>query len=202
MNSRNQILSAIRQQTVPDTALPDLSTESFQTFPDPVAQFQLMVTQVGGTSHEIESLSQMADYLDMQTALDSQRVVSLVDGFPGNLSLDEIDQPAELNQLELAVLPGRFGVAENGAVWISDQGVSQRAVWFLAEHLVLVVPRSKILQNMHAAYHFLDSDRSGFGDRQFGCFISGPSKTADIEQSLVIGAQGPTQHTVFVWSGE
>ncbi len=202
MTSRNQILSAIRQQAVPDTALPDLSTESFQTFPDPVAQFQLMVTQVGGTTHEIESLSQMADYLDMPTALDSQRVVSLVDGFPGNLALDEISQPAELNQLELAVLPGQFGVAENGAVWICDRGVSQRAVWFLAEHLVLVVSRSKILQNMHAAYHFLDSDRSGFGDPQFGCFISGPSKTADIEQSLVIGAQGPTQHTVFVWSGE
>lgn len=202
MNSRNQILSTIREQAVPDTALPDLSGETFLVFPDPVAQFQLMVTQVGGASHEIESLSQMADHLDLETALDSQRVVSLIEGVAGNLSLDEINQPAELNQLELAVLPGRFGVAENGAVWISDEDVSQRAVWFIAEHLVLVVQRNQILQNMHAAYDFLDTDRTGFGDRQFGCFISGPSKTADIEQSLVIGAQGPRQHTVFVLTAE
>ncbi len=46
---------------------------------------------------------------------------------------------------------------------------------------------------MHEAMLEIENFNEGYG-----VFISGPSKTADIEQSLVIGAQGPLSLTVFL----
>ena len=98
-----------------------------------------------------------------------------------------------LQDIDFAILPGQFAVAENGAVWISDDGVKQRAIYFIAQHLALVVSAIDIVSNMHEAYR-----RLSFDSPLFGAFISGPSKTADIEQSLVIGAHGPRSMTVFI----
>ena len=91
------------------------------------------------------------------------------------------------------VAPGEFAVAENAAVWVTDQSLRHRVLYFLSQHMALVVPANQLLHNMHEAYRRLSFDRP-----QFGLFISGPSKTADIEQSLVIGAHGPRSLTVFL----
>ena len=88
---------------------------------------------------------------------------------------------------------GEFAVAENGAVWVTDAGLTQRVLYFVVQHLALVVPARQVLHNMHEAY-----DRLAFDQPGFGLFLSGPSKTADIEQSLVIGAHGPRSLTVFL----
>ena len=71
-----------------------------------------------------------------------------------------------------------------GAVWI-EQDVKQRAIYFIAEKLVILLNKNKIVNNMHEAYKLIDT-----GEYGFGTFISGPSKTADIEQALVMGAHG------------
>jgi L-lactate dehydrogenase complex protein LldG len=89
------------------------------------------------------------------------------------------------------VAPGAFAVAESAAVWIAQDLVPHRAGLFIAQHLVLVVPADQIVHNMHEAYQRIDPR-----EVQFGIFVSGPSKTADIEQSLVIGAHGPRSLTV------
>jgi L-lactate dehydrogenase complex protein LldG len=98
-----------------------------------------------------------------------------------------------LEDVDMAIAPGEFAVAENGAVWVTDRQVRQRAIFFIPQHLALVVPREQLVHNMHEAY-----GRLAFGEAGFGAFISGPSKTADIEQSLVIGAHGPRSLTVML----
>jgi L-lactate dehydrogenase complex protein LldG len=94
---------------------------------------------------------------------------------------------------DFVVLAGELAVAENGAVWVSGAGVSHRVLYFLSQHLALVVPASTVVHNMHEAYA-----RLKIGQSPFGTFISGPSKTADIEQALVIGAHGARSLTVFL----
>ncbi|HET9593944.1 MAG TPA: LUD domain-containing protein, partial [Anaeromyxobacteraceae bacterium] len=90
-------------------------------------------------------------------------------------------------------LPGAFAVAETGAVWLDGASLPHRGIFVITQHLALVVPASEIVNDMHEAYAHLRFDGPGFG-----LFIAGPSKTADIEQALVIGAQGARSCTVLL----
>ena len=101
-------------------------------------------------------------------------------------ALDPAADAHALARLDVLVCPGAFGVAENGAVWLPESGMGSRAAPFLAQHLVLVLDRNAIVPDMHAACDRLEAFREGYG-----VFVAGPSKTADIEQALVIGAHGP-----------
>ena len=98
------------------------------------------------------------------------------------------------DNVDMVVIRGQLGVAENGAVWIDEHDMQIRKLPFLTSHLVLVLEKAKIFPDMHEAYKQVDLGRSGFG-----VFIAGPSKTADIEQSLVIGAHGPIEHTILLY---
>jgi L-lactate dehydrogenase complex protein LldG len=97
-----------------------------------------------------------------------------------------------LEPVDFAIMPGVFGVAENAAIWVTDRELPLRVLYFIVQHLALVIPADSIVDNMHQAY-----ERLSFARAEFGAFIAGPSKTADIEQALVIGAHGPRSLTVF-----
>jgi L-lactate dehydrogenase complex protein LldG len=71
-----------------------------------------------------------------------------------------------------------------------------RALYFIAQNIVIVIDEKELLNNMHEAYEKISFENIGYG-----VFISGPSKTADIEQSLVIGAHGPKSgYVIFIKS--
>ena len=82
--------------------------------------------------------------------------------------------------------------------------MKQKAILFISENIVIIVHRDNIVSNMHQAYEWLKTRGSGIPGQQdtslygFGCFISGPSKTADIEQALVYGAQAAKGLTVVL----
>ena len=103
------------------------------------------------------------------------------------------DDPHAYDCLDVAVYRGRLGVAENGAVFVDFGGEQQRSQAVLAQHLCLVINERDLVDNMHDAYQQLEHD---FPD--YGVFISGPSKTADIEQCLVVGAHGACTLTVVI----
>jgi L-lactate dehydrogenase complex protein LldG len=119
------------------------------------------------------------------------RILSTVVGVTGTVDLP--GDPRALVDLDLLVCEAVLGVAENGAVWLPTSRLGSHAAAFLAEHVIVLLDRAAIVADLHEAYARLDVHAE-----PFGVFVAGPSKTADIEQSLVIGAHGPKQLTIFL----
>ena len=151
-----------------------------------VRLFSEALAQAGGRAMELPGPEALAPAVAQERG-GRQAVVSAVPGLAiSTLAVGPDSTPERLSGIELAVVPGRFGVAENGAVWVSEADLPHRALPFIAEHLVLVLPKREIVADMHEAYRRMPRPLPGYG-----VFVSGPSKTADIEQALVIGAHGP-----------
>jgi L-lactate dehydrogenase complex protein LldG len=205
MSSKQVILDAIRRGRPAESALPDLD-QAWTTYADRRQQFADVLQSVGGQARFVANITELCEQLAaMPVVVAAQKSVSLVPGAgEPNVDMATIDSPHALSDIDVAILPGELAVAENGAVWVTDRQVPLRVIFFLCQHLVLVVPVERIVDNMHAAYKWLatagEGGRSMFAQPVFGSFISGPSKTADIEQALVIGAHGPRSLTVFLVS--
>lgn len=204
MSSRNEILKAIRGHLVEAVDLPDLE-QPWIEYPDPLAQFSEVLASVGGRCVVAANREEAnAELAQVAAYSEAKKIVSLVPGVGSpNVDLDAIEDPHDLEDVDFAVLPGDFAVAENAAIWVTDAGIKHRVIFFLPQHLALVVPAENILHNMHEAYDWLANHPRADGLPQFdqpgfGAFISGPSKTADIEQSLVIGAHGARSLTVIL----
>lgn len=194
MSSRAAILSNIRQHLPQSSPLPELEGP-WITFPDPVAQFAAVLEMIGGRCIRVPDQAALQAELDqLPVAVSSRKTLSLIDHVgPSAVVLDDVADPHELDEVDFAILPGEFAVAENAAVWVTDAHLKHRVIYFLCQHLALVVQADTVVNNMAEAYQRIRIDQP-----QFGAFIAGPSKTADIEQSLVIGAHGPRSMTVFV----
>jgi L-lactate dehydrogenase complex protein LldG len=193
MTARDAILSAIRASGADPVAAPAHPAPVRQG--DPVARFLESVKAVGGQSYRVPDAAALAAGVATLPVWSSPRRVSLVAGLSGGtVDLEAVVDPHELADLDVAAIPGEVGVAENGAVWVTGESLGpHRAVFVIPEHLVLVVKAADVVNDMQAAYGRITLPRPGYG-----VFISGPSKTADIEQSLVIGAHGARSCAVFV----
>lgn len=191
--SREKILRALRRAQGSAASLPS-SDGHWTTYPDPVEQFAVSLAAAGGRCVEVGATSLETALEEVAACVQARRVISLVSAGSGGMTFEA---PHDYEGVDLAVCPGTFGVAENGAVWITDSVVPEPALLFLTQHLVLMLERRQIVSNMHEAY-----ERLSFDERSYGTFISGPSKTADIEQSLVIGAHGPRSVTVLLLAAD
>ncbi|MBS0204714.1 MAG: LUD domain-containing protein [Planctomycetes bacterium] len=194
MTSRDEILSAIRKHLPESTPLPDLAGPWIE-YPDPIAQFASVLEMIGGRCIRVSNRAAInAELKNLPAYVTARQILSTIPdvGVP-TVDLNAVDDPHVLEDIDFAILPGQFGVAENAAVWVNDEVVKHRVIYFLCQHLSLVIRAGDVLNNMHEAYQ-----RLTFDGPRFGGFIAGPSKTADIEQSLVIGAHGPRSMTIFV----
>ncbi len=196
MSSRDQILADLRRNAPPAVPLPDLPAGI--DYVDAEQQFAETLASVGGKFIRAAELT--TDILrTVEAYAGAHRIVSLIPGV-GDPDIDvaALQDPHELEGVDVAILAGEFAVAENAAVWIPGSALGpHRAVFVITQHLILAVPAGAVVHNMHQAYARIQANRTGFG-----VFISGPSKTADIEQSLVIGAHGARSCTVIVHGPE
>lgn len=194
MSDRETILRSVRSQPQVAHDLPDLN-QAWIEYPDVVAQFQASLASVGGTAEVVSDAEHLNQVLAADAAFSAAtKVYSQVPNLvSSNVSLDDMQRPHDAEDVDYAIFRGEFAVAENGAVWLETSSMKHRSILFIAQHVSLVVAANQVVHNMHQAYQ-----RLSFADPGFGVFISGPSKTADIEQSLVIGAHGPRSLRVFL----
>jgi L-lactate dehydrogenase complex protein LldG len=194
VSSRDTILASLRRNAPPVSPLPEAPAAI--TYADPEKQFAEVFSSVGGKFVRVTSLAEVNTELGkLEAYTQARKIASLVpDVGRANVDLAVLKDAHELEGLDVAIIAGEFGVAENGAVWVPGSALgTHRAIFVVTQHLVLVVPAGQIVHNMHQAYDRIRFERPGFG-----IFISGPSKTADIEQALVIGAHGARSCSLFL----
>lgn len=195
-HSRAAILARVRSALPQSSPLPEVLTAGrWQTFPDPVARFAEVLSTVGGQMIRVPNVAAASDHLQSNPYWSTAAVrCSVVDGLgDSSFDLSVANDPHVLENVDFAVLRGHLAVAENAAVWVTDDTLKHRVLYFIPQHMALAVPASCLVHNMHEAY-----SRITVGHHRFAGFISGPSKTADIEQSLVIGAHGARSLTVYL----
>lgn len=194
--SRDAIFEKLRSSLPQSTPLPDLNIPgTWQQFVNPAAQFADVLKSVGGEAVFVDSLADADAHLKSMPEWAAARVRCSVIPEVGDSTIDLslIKDPHELENVDFAVLRGHFGVAENAAIWVTDDTVKHRILYFIPQRLAIIIPAREIVHNLHEAYC-----RLNVGPHRFAGFISGPSKTADIEQSLVIGAHGARSLTVYL----
>ena len=164
--------------------MPDWKIDYIE-YADRQSQFVEACRNVGGNTIVLEDGVDISDLVREQYPTAQKIVSDRKDISIATLQLDTISDLQGDSKIDLAIIQGEYGIAENGAVWISSNTIA-RIAYFISEYLVILLDKNKLFNNMHEAYDVID-----FRDKEYGVFISGPSKTADIEQSLVIGAHGP-----------
>ncbi|MGO4292606.1 LutC/YkgG family protein [Chitinophaga sp. RAB17] len=187
MSSRDKILAAVKQNQPEAAALPALQGLS-GNMPGTLEAYRKVLEALGGSLFEIKSETEIPALL-AEHYPHLKRIITATDMQRAWVNED----PHLLEDVDMAVVPGQWGVAENGAIWLTEQEMQVRVLPFICQHLAIVLPRQRILPTMHEAYEKIGAPQTGFG-----VFIAGPSKTADIEQSLVLGAHGAKSLVVFI----
>jgi len=193
---RNAILSKIKNNQPQNSPLPVIENYP-QPFTDVAEKYKTVLESIGGVVHEIKNYEEAISIIN-EKFKDAARIITVNEAFTSIAELYQSGKDAHLlEDVDVAIINAHFGIAENGSVWIADDIIKERVLPFICQHLVVILNRENIVPTMHDAYDLI-------GDKEYGfaTFIAGPSKTADIEQSLVLGAHGPKTMTVFLLNAE
>jgi L-lactate dehydrogenase complex protein LldG len=194
MSNKEDILKRYRANVREKFDMPDLSDIKAITYHDPLVQFIKMTESVGGHVIEVKE-GQDINQLVKEMYPDAKEIASnLPEITIATRNPDTVGRARDLNGTDVGIIRGQFGVAENACVWI-PQTMKEKAVCFISENLVILLPKSQIVNNMHEAYKRIEFDKEYDG---YGTFISGPSKTADIAKVLVMGAQAARSATILL----
>ncbi|MDR3428889.1 LUD domain-containing protein [Silvimonas sp.] len=188
MSSRDAILGALRGAGRTPTPLPEVPLFDAD-LPPAFEQFKVALAKMGG-----QWLGAPAN-LDGWIATrfpDAKVICSAVAETDGTRRIETVTEPAALDDVDVGIVRARFGVAETGSVWLSEDEYKVNALGYLAQHLIVLLDPASIVPNLHHAYH-----QRGFHEARYCVLMTGPSATADIEGVLIRGAQGVRSLTVI-----
>lgn len=182
--SREVVLGAIRsnlqKQQVDHPRIP-----LFQRPDGPLKpEFERHLQQAGGASYNVGSVSEAeAKLIALHPGV--KVVCSAVPEIAGTRRVETVHDPHELADVDVGIVRAQFGIAETGAIWLTQEDLVVNALAVLSQHLIVLLDPEQIVSDMHEAYRRVRLDETAFG-----CFMMGPSATADVEATLVHGAQG------------
>ncbi len=194
MSSRDNILKEVLKNQPADRALPVIDIPVTTTHEEWVEALKTRLEILHVAVREVADYAALKDLLQQEAISQDRTVTTIAELSDVSTLIEAVKEDAHsLEDVDLAIIPAHFGVAENGAMWVTESLIQYRVLPFITQQLAIVVNRKDIVYNMHQAYQ-----RIAGTQYDFGVFIAGPSKTADIEQSLVLGAHGPKGMTLYL----
>jgi L-lactate dehydrogenase complex protein LldG len=156
--------------------------------------FRKQLEAMGGRSFEVADAT--AAQAKVAELFPSAKIVcSAVPEVPGSRRIEDVREPHELNDVDVGVVRSPLGVAEAGAIWLTQEELVVNALGVLSQHLIVLLDPAAIVDTMHDAYGRLDLTAS-----PYGVFLAGPSATGDIEGVIIHGAQGARSLTVLLFT--
>jgi len=190
--AKSQILQRIQSNKPKTVPLPDIPLFIEESFAD-IETFSASLALSKGVTHVLPDSSTIKELI-YKLFPDANSYASTSALVESDTIITPQTDPKDLKDIEVGIVPAQLGVAENGALWVSELDCIHRIFPFIVQHLIILLKRDTIVPNMHHAYRHIQINETGFG-----VFIAGPSKTADIEQALVIGAHGPRTLHVLIY---
>ncbi|MFI5158233.1 MAG: lactate utilization protein C [Sphingobacteriales bacterium] len=195
MTSREKILSAVKANQPDLMVLPDVDF-LLQEDVDVSEKFIAALTAIGGQVIKVENYNTIKAVIAENFQQSSRKITTVSElADIAEYIEDNSANPHSLEDVDYAIIETDLAIAENGAIWVTEDKIRTRVLPFISQHLAVIVKEKDIVPTMHYAYN-----KIGSNDYGFATFIAGPSKTADIEQSLVLGAHGARSMTVFLIS--
>jgi L-lactate dehydrogenase complex protein LldG len=215
MNAREAVLGAVRKNLPrPAVPLPELKgiarkgikgglgykehltrlPEVTSTDPDepPLPYFRRQLEAMGGRSFEVaDRAAARAKVAELFPA--AKVICSATAEIPGTRAIADVRDPHELNDVDVGIVRSSLGVAEAGAIWLTQADLVVNALGVLSQHLIVLLDPAAVVATMHDAYARIDLAAS-----PYGVFLAGPSATGDIEGVIIHGAQGARSLTVLL----
>ena len=176
------------------------------SFEDQLARFRAHSADLKTTFHFCNNREEMTKLLlELRDAEGWKKIAShrgeLTDAAGKTLSLPTLstDQPfnvAELEACDAGITECDALVAQTGSVLVTNRSAGGRALSVLPPHHVVIARRDQLLRDLPAAFELVKKKYAGNYPSMIS-FITGPSRTGDIERILVLGAHGPKKLTIF-----
>ena len=106
---------------------------------------------------------------------------------------DKFDIVKNKNELDIGITLGEFGVGETGSICVDNYAYEARIASMLPLINIIFMPKNCIVNNMQDAFDVL----AKVFWKGYSGFVTGPSRTSDIERVLTLGVHGPSRVILF-----
>jgi L-lactate dehydrogenase complex protein LldG len=183
-------------------AVPESFAERLELFKQQSEALQtdlIVAEDLGMARREFERLAKTDGWtrIAVQPAPGIQRFLQDLDADVERLELSERTTTAELEPAAAGITACDCLVAQTGGILISTLSAGGRALSVLPPHHIVIAKRSQLVADLPAALALV-AERYKQNWPSFIGFITGPSRTGDIERILVLGAHGPRKLTVLL----